>query len=49
MDLASSVLARITFDNPLAPLGERVASVASRVRGSAVSRIMRDTTLVSDF
>jgi len=31
----SAALSHITLDNPLAPLGERVASVASRVRGSA--------------
>src|SRR5215831_2060197 len=30
-----SVLSHTTFDNSLAPLGERVASVASRVRGAA--------------
>ena len=37
----SSVLSRVTLDNPLALLGERVASVASRVRGSAETMIVR--------
>ena len=49
MDLASSVLARTTFDDSLAPLGERVVSVANRVRGSDVSTIVQHTALVSDF
>jgi hypothetical protein len=41
-DVYASVLSRVTLDNPLAPLGERVASVASRVRGSAESMIVKN-------
>ena len=40
---SASVLSRVTLDNPLAPLGERVASAASRVRGgSAESMIVKN-------
>jgi glycosyltransferase involved in cell wall biosynthesis len=39
-----SVLSRVILNNPLAPLGERVASVASRVRGSP-----RGNTIVKNY
>ena len=37
--VAPSVLCRVILDNPLAPLGERVASEASRVRESSPSAV----------
>lgn len=44
----SCVLSRVTFENPLAPFGgfwgERVASVANRVRGSGETVIVENYT-----
>ena len=40
--MLANVLSRSTFDNALAPLGERVASVASRVRGSSEITIVKN-------
>jgi hypothetical protein len=38
----TSVLSIIAFDNTLTPVGERVARVASRVRGFAETMIVRN-------
>ncbi len=38
----ASALCRVTFYSPLAPLGETVASVVSRVRGAAQIIIVRN-------
>ena len=55
-DRNSSVLSRLTLDNRHRPLGgERVASVASRVRGSAETIIVKNyaghhtSPVISDF